>query len=129
MNIELGYNSGYSADLVERVSLETSGSLFRFEHHYREFLKKAKESGVNEACVHYSVCKQGENAGRVTIRGVSLNPMDIHEGRAFDGIGPGAIKHAEQRYNPIRQLLNYDGTLYTVIFSPTSDGVIADSRR
>ncbi len=129
MSIELTFNSNFSADLVEKVPLGDASCLFRFEPHYSEFLKRAGEAGVNEAYIHYSVSKKGRNAGMVIIRGVSLNPRDICEGRAFDGIGSGAVKHAEQRYDNIRQLSGYSGDLYTVIFSPISDEVIADSRK
>ena len=129
MSIELTFNGEHSADLVERLQLEEIDPLFRFEHHYKEFLRRAENAAVKEACVHYSVSKLGENAGMVTIRGVSLDPRDIYEGRAFDGIGPGAVEHAKQRHGEIRKLLSYKGELYTVVVSPVSDEVVADSRR
>ncbi|GEM_PF-3906417 len=129
MDLELAVNSEFSADLVERVPLTDVQGLLHFEHHYAELLRRANETGVNEAYVHYHVNKKGSLAGRVRITGVYLTPEDINSGREFDGIGPGAVEFVEQRYPAIQQLLGYAGSLYTVLLSPVSDKVLADSRR
>ena len=133
MGIELTFKDESSAGLVERVPLEEISPLLRSAHDYTTFLRRAKEAGAEEAYVHYSVGKIGRNARTVDITGVSLNKRlnqkDIHEGRAFDCIGPGAIKYAEQRSAEIKKLLGYRGDLYPIIFSPNPDRAIVDSRR
>ena len=129
MNMMIRFNGEFTAGLTEAVPLEQIAYLFRFSHHYEEFLRRAEEDNTKEAYVHCVLSKKGESSGKVRVIGVSLNPEDIEHGRQFDGIGSGAVKYVEQRRDEIRELLNYQEVLYTVIYSPTSDKIIADSRR
>lgn len=129
MSIDATLNDEFSAYLVEPVPVNVIRDILRFGHHADILLQMAEKEGVAEAYVHYHLAKQGENAGRILVMGVSLNRDDATWGRHFDNVGYGAMVHARARYDQIRAATQYNGALYAIARSPTSDTIIADSRK